>query len=370
MRSGPLVMCLIAVAGAAAGAALVMEPPRPSAAKPIAPASLTVIDPVATEDVGTLVHLASEMTVRGDFAQAIDTLTRAVNVAPPTASLHLQRGLVHLRLNDLDSARADFNSALALEETAAGPVAGMGLIWLASGEHDKAIQCFDLALSRDPSLGYAWRGRAEILVARDDHAAAIAAFDEALRLDSRDARSLLLRARSRALTKDTRGALDDANRAIQLAPWDMDAWYTLGSLHLLRREFDETIKAADRALTIDAASPDMLALRAWARNARGKTKAAAEDANAALQLAPEDWRHRPAMTAIAKAGQTDETPPRASASETPRAPITPKAGTIVITPSGAEGLPEAPLAPTSTTSTLQQAPNVQTADAPPATEAP
>ena len=123
MRSGPFVLCMVAVAGAAAGAALVMEAPRAAAAEPVTAASLTVINPVATEDVATLVRLASEMTTRGDFAQAADTLSRALKVGPETLQLHVQRGLLRLRLEDVDGAREDFNRALALEDHAAAPVA-------------------------------------------------------------------------------------------------------------------------------------------------------------------------------------------------------------------------------------------------------
>lgn len=303
LNATPLLMCLVAAAGAAAGAALVMDGPRPQAAEPITAASLTVIDPVATEDVATLAELAAEMKARGDFAQAVDTLSRALALGPPTVPLHMERGLLRLRQGDLEGARADFNSALALNEQAAAPVAGMGLTLLAAGEHEKAAQCFELAISRDPTLGYAWRGQGEVLAAKDDHTGAVVAFDEALRLDGKDARALVLRARSRALIKEGRGALEDAKRAIELAPYDMDAWYTLGSLHLLRREFEDTIRAADRALAIDPGSEDMLALRAWARSARGQIKTAAADAQAALQLAPEDWRHRAAMMTLARAGE-------------------------------------------------------------------
>lgn len=308
MRSGPFVTCLVAAAGAAAGAALMMEAPRPAAAELIPAADLTVINPVATQDVGTLVRLASEMTVRGDFAQAADALSRALDVGPQTPHLLVDRGLLRLRLGDVTAARDDFNSALALDEHAAGAVAGVGLTWLAAGEHDKAVQCFDLAISRDPTLSYAWRGRGEALAAADDHAGAVAALDEAVRLNGRDAGALVLRARSRALIKDGRGALEDARLAIELAPFDMDAWYTLGSLHLLRREFDDTIRSADRALTIDPAAEDMLALRAWAKSARGQIKSGAEDAHAALQLAPENWRHRTAMMTLARAGAPEDEP--------------------------------------------------------------
>jgi tetratricopeptide (TPR) repeat protein len=93
------------------------EPPPPVAAAPQAPARAAKVVPSAeaSGDAKLYHQLGREQNNQQKFEQALNLLTRAIELDPWLASAYNARGYAYLRLTNFDQAQADFSEAIRLQ---------------------------------------------------------------------------------------------------------------------------------------------------------------------------------------------------------------------------------------------------------------
>ena len=96
-----------------------------------------------------VVREASAAIERGQYAAAVDACTRAIALAPFTASHYFYRGLALYKLNKHEEAIGDFDRALALDPRLASAFLYRGLCRLARSEYEPALHDYTAALGLD-----------------------------------------------------------------------------------------------------------------------------------------------------------------------------------------------------------------------------
>jgi tetratricopeptide (TPR) repeat protein len=87
------------------------------------------------------------------YREAIETFTRAVEMAPRNAVLYRWRGHRHLSVRELDQARADLERGLTLDSTCYGCLYHLGIVKYVTGDFAGAADAFRRALPRAPEPG-------------------------------------------------------------------------------------------------------------------------------------------------------------------------------------------------------------------------
>jgi len=133
---------------------------------------------------------------------------------------------------------------------------------------------------------------------RDSHYAALALFDQALKADPNDAdalagealthMALLAFGEATAETNLDTKVIDQADRAIALAPDNMRAYAAKGFYLANTGRANEALRAADSGLAIDPNNAPLLDARTLAEIVLGRFEQAKSDAQQAMRLSPRD----------------------------------------------------------------------------------
>ncbi len=255
----------------------------------------------------------------GEYPQAIDDFSRALELSPGNAFAHLERGTVYLETGDYLTAISDLTRALQLNP----------YLWLALsrraeahtrlGHHDRAVSDLTEALCLDPlNPGlFAARGEAQL---RQGSPNALADYDEAVRLapgnpEWRARRGLMclstgrleqaeqdlsaalqidptnvnwLRARGEARLRSTQldQAMTDYIEMTRLAPAEGTAYLGQALVYITRGDFGMALPYLDRAIDYAPGLAEAYYQRARCNHRIDQVKAALEDVNRAVELEP------------------------------------------------------------------------------------
>lgn len=140
--------------------------------------------------------------------------------------------------------------------------------------------------------------QAELDYERRKHESCVDRATEAIRLEPKNVRAWVLRARAHWALKDYRGALEDAREVIKLDPERPYGWIVQGqSLEKLDYK-DKALASMDEAVSLNASKD-------WAYRERGallrmleNPGRALEDTTKAIQLGPRDWRNYDARAMV------------------------------------------------------------------------
>ncbi len=149
----------------------------------------------------------------GNVEQAIELISKAIELGPPDVRYFNDRGVAFRRAGKLDRAIEDYTAALAIDPDFVGALNNRALAYAESGQYDKAIADFDDALRGSGPKGtiYTNRGLAHARMGR--YKEAIADFRQAISCKPLDVRSFLYLAEALELT----GEKDKALQMYQLA---------------------------------------------------------------------------------------------------------------------------------------------------------
>lgn len=116
---------------------------------------------------------------------------------------------------------------------------------------------------------------------------AIDDFTQAITLRPDIAAGYRFRARAHAESGNVVRAIADLDHALRLYPDDIRALFDRGQFLFKQKQYDEALNDCNRALALDAARADLLALRGRVQEARGESQAAHLDFTKAIEIDPE-----------------------------------------------------------------------------------
>ena len=170
---------------------------------------------------------------QGNFAAALDVMSRALAVAPQNSQVQLlaQRGEALLQLERMDEAVADFDKALAGDPNQVAAWNNRGLALNALKRFDQALDSFDRAIELSPQSVEVHNNRGDTLREMRRFDEALKSFSEALRLKPDDWASLTNRAVALSVMGRIDEAIADYDRSLALAPNTPAALHARGNLN-------------------------------------------------------------------------------------------------------------------------------------------
>jgi tetratricopeptide (TPR) repeat protein len=212
---------------------------------------------------------------------AIWTYRRSVD--PLEAQQSLEAGQRLLKSTRYPEAILAFNHALVLKSDLADAYLLRGRANVALGLLERAIQDFTKAIQLRPGGAEAFVDRAQVRLEQEDYQAVIADCGEALKRDSRIALAYNMRARAYRHINSPERALEDLNRAVELAPEEAN-YFQRAAIYQSLGQHQRALADLDEVIALKPDGPQAYFARAESRRAVGDTAGAEEDHRQALLL--------------------------------------------------------------------------------------
>jgi tetratricopeptide (TPR) repeat protein len=187
---------------------------------------------------------------------ALAGLDRAIRLEPNNADHFLARGLLHLKLRDLDRAVRDFDRAVALNPRNGAALRhraraqaqahhDRAMTLYGARQYDRAIRDLDRAIDHSPDHASSFNLRGLCYAAIGETRRAIQDFDQAVQLDHSLADAFVNRGNIFQSTNRWERALADYSEAARLKPQDAYSLYSRGlAMRALGRESEAVVDIA------------------------------------------------------------------------------------------------------------------------------
>jgi tetratricopeptide (TPR) repeat protein len=223
----------------------------------------------------------------GDRVRALNDLDQAIRLKPDDVQLHADRAAELYTQKAYDQALADCDKVLKLDPGRA-PIFGLrGCCHADRGDSENALKDFASALSGDPQSApryLLWR--AKLHLDCENYAAAEADASEVIARDPENPEGHFIRGRIRQQMGESVEACEDFAAALHLKPEHAHARIGRAMCFLLEKKFPEAIVDCDRAIELLPENVKSYELRGTARKALGNLVGALEDFNEAIKLVP------------------------------------------------------------------------------------
>ena len=146
-------------------------------------------------------------------------------------------------------------AAVAIRPENAGAISNLGNGFLALRDYDQAIACFRRAIEMSPTYSGAYCNLGEALSQKGLYDDAIAAFMEAIKLKPDFANaiadlSMIHSSRTEVHLRNARGAMELAEKAVEIEPQASNYWTVLGIARYRESQWQEARTAFDKSLQL------------------------------------------------------------------------------------------------------------------------
>jgi tetratricopeptide (TPR) repeat protein len=219
------------------------------------------------------------------FADAIDDLTKAIELSPKSAAYFRDRSRAYGASGQSDLARADLAKAIELDPHDPGLLRARAVLRLQEKDNAGALADVEAAARLTPPTSLEAADVAALFEQLHQPARAIALFDGVIAVHTADSQlGALLNGRCwvRALANvELDKALDDCNRAIKRDGAKAAYLDSRGLVHFRRGNLAAALADYDAALKLSPQLPWSLYVRGLAKIAQGQTEAGKADQAAA-----------------------------------------------------------------------------------------
>lgn len=253
------------VLSSSAGAAGGVETPLEAASEAQAPPEPDIPEESAEESFGARMIAKAQATCEranaffkeGEYLSAVQLYSRAIDQDPSTVSAYFNRGLTHLKLNEIGAAIDDFSQVLALDPENPSARYQRGMAYLRRDELTLAIEDFEMAISVMPKSAVLYAQRAIAYYRLQAYQRALDDYTEALTLKPTEITFLLNRGLTYMAMGEAERAMEDYDRAIEQAPDHALAYYYRGQAHMQQSEERKAQADFEEALRLEPNNAQM-----------------------------------------------------------------------------------------------------------------
>ncbi|XP_068717425.1 uncharacterized protein [Montipora capricornis] len=238
------------------------------------------IDPLC---LSARVNLGYNLQVEGRFQSAWNLFSSAITIDSGCQSALEGRAVVNLQMGNTFGAFVDMNDAIKISKTAE-LLTNRGVVHQFMGDFVNAIRDYQAAVKTDPSYALAYYNAANVYFRQRQFQQALSYFNKALSWYADDESAILNRAITKVMLKDTRGAVQDFNRAVELNPYAAHVYFNRGNLYASLRKYKESEEDYTRALSLKPGDALVYKRRADVLGKQGKKAAALEDYKRAIVI--------------------------------------------------------------------------------------
>ncbi len=260
------------------------------------------------------IKLGDESFKKGEYANAIASYDRVLEVNRSDADLYYKRGLAHYQIGDYEGAIADYSQAIQINIHDAKSYNKRGLTLYQIGRLEEAINDYSQAIRINPNLAVAYKNRAEARSHLGDNQGAIEdytqaikinpdyadayknrgiaryllgtppVFSQAIKINPQDALAYKNRGNARSDLGDFQGAIEDYTQAIQINPNYIDAYYNRGNARFDLGDFEGAFEDYTQAIQINSNYADAYYNRGNIRLEMADKQGAIEDFQKAADI--------------------------------------------------------------------------------------
>ena len=186
--------------------------------------------------------------------KAVADLARAIQINPRYRQAYYRRSFIYMIRGNYDQATADLNQAIQINPEFTQAYFRRACVEMMSGQDDPALSDLDRVIEIDPNFSQAYVRRSFAFMLKGDYAQTIAAMNQILQANPKAAgtynRLAWLQATCPdASFRDGRKAIDNATTACQLTGWRMSSFLdTLAAAYAEAGDFINAMKCENLAI--------------------------------------------------------------------------------------------------------------------------
>lgn len=219
-------------------------------------------------------------TARLDFDYILSKLD------PDHLTSLLNRGLLHHSAGRYPEALEDYTRALQQVPENVELLLNQAAALSHLGQLDQALETFNKAAQIEPDNALTYKQRAHLHRKRGEPQKALKDYDRSIELNPRDSEVYAARGFLRFMMEHIALAIEDFSQAISLAPGDPTHYYNRGNAHSALAQYEEAIQDYTHAIALDSEDSESLINRGSAYMLAGNIVGAAEDWTQAIELDP------------------------------------------------------------------------------------
>ena len=205
----------------------------------------------------SLVYHSLAYLSKGEYAQAIQDYTKAIELKPDYAEAYHARGSAYGSQDENYRAIQDLTKAIELKPNYAEAYAVRGGNYNIQGEYDHAIQDSTKAIELNPDCARAYAVRGTAYGGQGKYDRAIQDLTKTIELNPDDAIAYAVRGRTYIIQGEYDHAIQDSTKAIELNPNYVEAYYARGLAWLHLQKWQE---ARSDLIAAKDVGPDTVAL--------------------------------------------------------------------------------------------------------------
>ena len=195
-------------------------------------------------------------THRGNPAEAVTLIRRALAIVPTNASAHYNLGNALDELLDHEAAIGSYRKAIEIQPDYFLAHFSSGAAHTARHDYEAAVACFDQAIAINPDVAEAHYNRAMAVVPQRGIAAALESLNRAIALKTDFADAYHARALAHRDAKRFTEALADCDRAIVLKPDFVAAQNARGAILTDLGQYQSALESFDTVLALNPDDAD------------------------------------------------------------------------------------------------------------------
>ena len=242
--------------------------------------------PYLTPDAEKYFHSGIKALQRGHSSEAIQDLTKAIELNPNDADAYAVRGASYIGQDEHDQAIQDLTKAIELKPNDADAYDIRGHAYLRRHEHGRVIQDLTKAIELNPKLAGAYYFRGLAYYSKSQYDYAIQDLTKAIELKPDYAEAYYTRGRSYVGQGKYDHAIEDLTKAIELKPELVDAYRIRGHVYVGQGKYDHAIEDLTKAVALKSNYAEAYYVRAIAYVGQGKYDYAIEDLTKVVELEP------------------------------------------------------------------------------------
>ena len=243
--------------------------------------------PYLTPDAEKYFHSGIKALQRGHSSEAIQDLTKAIELNPNDADAYAVRGASYISQDEHDQAIQDLTKAIELKPDYADAYDIRGHAYLRQEEHDRVIQDLTKAIELNPKLAGAYYFRSLAYYSKSEYDCAIRDLTKAIELNPNDADTYYTRSRAYVVQEEHDWAIKDSTKAIELNPKLAGAYNIRGLAYYSKSEYDYAIQDLTKAIELKPDYAEAYYTRGRSYGSQGKYDHTIEDVTKAIELKPE-----------------------------------------------------------------------------------
>ncbi len=200
------------------------------------------------------VHLGNAYTQKKMYSQAIDSLIKAIEIAPNYSDAYYNLGAVYYEKGDFDKAIFYLSKAIQIDPVDFEAYYYRGASFSYKKEYGKAISDFSQALHINPKYIASYGALANAYNAINKNNEAIILYNKAISVNPDIVELYIYAAVFHGNIGNHKEAIDLCKKAIKIKPNSSDAYFNLGCAYGNMGNFNEAIKSFQKAIAIDPSS--------------------------------------------------------------------------------------------------------------------